>query len=128
MCRRVVGAVDGASWSPNRVVEVDAAGCWCSSAHQGLIFRRKAIFRMSPETKNQPNFDIFRIFRPEEDFKFKLTGFRIFRPESGAFRPENDEKQPGNNDNIWKIQIMLRIVEYFENILSNSLYIIVHNA
>jgi len=77
----------------------------------------------------------FRIFRPENDFKFKFRffdvfrpDFGVFRPETGAFRPENDEKQSGNNDNVWKIQIMLRIVEYFENILSNSLYIIVHNA
>ena len=56
---------------------------------QGLLFRRKMIFRTFPETEN----DWFSVFFPdfsiEKRFEIQILVFDIFRPDFGIFRPEN---------------------------------------
>jgi len=51
---------------------------------QGSIFRRKPVFRYWPVTKNFRNSGIFRIFRSENDLKFKFR-FSTFSDRISVF-------------------------------------------
>jgi len=51
---------------------------------QGLLFRRKMVFRTFPETENYWFSVFFRIFRSENDLKFKFR-FSTFSDRISVF-------------------------------------------